>query len=128
MKGSLSIMQDFAGRLRIVKIAKGLTDEQAARDMQVTSRSFGNYINKRSTPNIEAIKNFCTAHPDVSAEWLIMGTEQSAGYNFSEANSKIEQLQGICDQLLRKQGEADRLLRAGKELADQLKRIKDESV
>ncbi|MER0279647.1 helix-turn-helix transcriptional regulator [Clostridioides difficile] len=88
-------MEDFSKRLKELRKNKGLTQEQAAKDLKTTKVSIGRYENGSREPSIYFLKNVAEYY-NVSIDYLL--GESSTNHSFYINNDKKELLD-IFDKL-----------------------------
>lgn len=74
------MVYDFGLRLKELRIAKGLSQTQAAKLIGISKTSISNYENNFTLPNIDMLKSFATFYR-VSADYLL-GLEQDKVFAF----------------------------------------------
>lgn len=67
-------MKDIADRVKYILETEGLTYGQFAERIGVAASAVSHFVNRRNKPSLDAITGILTAFPDISPDWLLLGT------------------------------------------------------
>lgn len=93
-------MNDIAERIKYILEQEGLTYNQFAEKIGVASSAVSHFVNRRNRPSLDAIAGILDAFPNISPDWLVLGTgspQRDVGF---AANSAQQQHKAITQRTI----------------------------
>ena len=93
-------MNNIAERIKYILEQEGLTYNQFAEKIGVASSAVSHFVNRRNRPSLDAIAGILDAFPNISPDWLVLGTgspQRDIGF---AANSAQQQHKAITQRAI----------------------------
>lgn len=95
-----TVMNDIAERIKYILEQEGLTYNQFAERIGVASSAVSHFVNRRNKPSLDAIAGILDAFPNISPDWLVLGTGSPQRDIDSTANSAQQQHKAITQRTI----------------------------
>lgn len=93
-------MSDIAERIKYILEQEGLTYNQFAERIGVASSAVSHFVNRRNKPSLDAIAGILNALPNISPDWLVLGTGSPQRDIDSAVNSAQQQHKAITQRTI----------------------------
>lgn len=93
-------MNNIAERIKYILEQEGLTYNQFAERIGVASSAVSHFVNRRNKPSLDAIAGILDAFPNISPDWLVLGTGSPQRDIDFAANSVQQQHKAITQRTI----------------------------